>query len=103
MPDTLPSGTNTSDLDSKFRDIPSNIFDNTSKSTQESNIGIKFGKLELEGKKATLFIGTTQRLIGDLKPVNPPLGLLKLENGEAKIVDVIKWKAVFVGRPLPVM
>ncbi|KAH3679041.1 hypothetical protein WICMUC_001236 [Wickerhamomyces mucosus] len=72
---------------------------------------IKIGKLEIDeiSKKATLYIGTSQRLLGDIKSINPPLALLKFPNdkGETdqniKLIDVIKNKIIFSGRPLPIM
>ena len=69
---------------------------------------VKFGRLELNGKKATLFIGTSQRLLGDVKTLDPPLALLKFpsepETDEpVEVVDVIKHKIIFTGRPLPIM
>lgn len=66
---------------------------------------IRFGKLEIEGNKAVLYIGKTQRLIGDIKDVQPPLALLKFngEDGEVQVKDVIKKKIIFTGRPLPIM
>jgi len=74
----------------------------------EVNHAVKIGRLELIGDKATMFIGTSQRLLGDVKKLNPPLGLLKFpessENDEKiKMVDVIKHKIIFTGRPLPIM
>ncbi|KAH3671892.1 hypothetical protein OGAPHI_000078 [Ogataea philodendri] len=69
---------------------------------------VKFGKLEIEQdmKKATLYISTSQRLVGNVESVDPPLGVLKLDsnnNGQCEIVDVISKKVVFKVRPLPIM
>lgn len=74
---------------------------------QGAEWAVRFGKLEIEGKKATLFIGTTQRLLGDLKKLDPPLALMKIPDEDSgkqiEIVDVIKYRLVFTGRPLPIM
>lgn len=76
----------------------------------EINHAVQVGRLELDGDKATLFIGTSQRLLGDVKKLNPPLGLLKIPSSadddqeeKIKMVDVIKHKIIFTGRPLPIM
>lgn len=76
---------------------------------EDLNYAVKVGRLQLDGDKATLFIGTSQRLLGDVKKLNPPLGVLKLpqtaDNQDEKIqmVDVIRQKIIFTGRPLPIM
>lgn len=72
------------------------------------NHAVKIGRLELNGNKATLFIGTSQRLLGDVKKLNPPIGVLRLPNdaeddAKIKMVDIIKHKIIFTGRPLPIM
>lgn len=78
---------------------------------------ITFGKLELQGKEAVLYVGKSQRLIGKVVTLDPPLGLLKfpaqdpsLEDGqsfkgEAKVIltDIIEKKIIFSHRPLPIM
>lgn len=69
---------------------------------------VKFGSLEIEEdmKRATLFIGNSQRLIGNIVKLDKPLGVLKLvENEEenCEIVDIIEMKIIFKQRPLPIM
>lgn len=69
---------------------------------------VKLGKLELEGNKAVLYIGTSQRLLGEVKTVDPPLALLRFPEDSnnddlIEMVDVIKHKIIFTGRPLPIM
>ncbi|ODV86409.1 hypothetical protein CANARDRAFT_6884 [[Candida] arabinofermentans NRRL YB-2248] len=72
---------------------------------------VRFGRLELEPgfKKATLFISNSQRLVGSVEKVDPPLGVLRIvkddNNGleECQVVDVISHKVVFRLRPLPIM
>lgn len=75
---------------------------------------VKFGRLEIDPsfKKATLFISTTQRLIGTVEKVDPPLGVLKIDHSvdqdntntdHCEIIDVIKTKIIFKQRPLPIM
>lgn len=69
---------------------------------------VEFGKLELDGKKATLYIGTSQRLLGQVKTLDPPLGLMRFPQSDGtdediELVDVLKHKIIFTGRPLPIM
>lgn len=101
------------DTNSKYLKLQSDDDDFTIKTA------LKIGKLELDEaqKKVTLYIGTSQRLLGDLKKINPPLGLMRFENQnennngnngnsmgkKVEIVDVIRWKIIFSGRPLPIM
>lgn len=76
---------------------------------------VKFGKLDFDPKdstKVTLFIGKSQRLIGSMVNLNPPLGVMRIPHNEGndeeisediKIVDIIKKKIIFKHRPLPIM
>ncbi|KAI5964290.1 uncharacterized protein KGF55_002232 [Candida pseudojiufengensis] len=85
---------------------------------------IKFGHLEFDSKdetKVTLFIGKSQRLIGNLVKLDIPLGILKIpkkqpdeskmdidfEEGEEEeniqMIDIIQAKLIFKQRPLPIM
>ncbi|ODQ83030.1 hypothetical protein BABINDRAFT_30176 [Babjeviella inositovora NRRL Y-12698] len=74
---------------------------------------VKFGKLELDGKNATLFIGQSQRLVGSLIKLDKPLGVMRFpettetgnvpENYAVKFMDVITQKVIFKQRPLPIM
>ncbi|KAG7858731.1 hypothetical protein KL919_003178 [Ogataea angusta] len=54
---------------------------------------VKFGRLEIEKdmNRATLYISTSQRLVGTVETIDPPLGLLKTdidETGKCEFVDV---------------
>lgn len=74
---------------------------------------VKFGKLEIDNslKHATLFISTTQRLIGSVEKIDPPLGLLKVDyatdhdggENQCEMLDIIDTKIIFKQRPLPIM
>ncbi|GME68502.1 unnamed protein product [[Candida] boidinii] len=75
---------------------------------------VRFGKLELDadGQNATLFISTSQRLVGKVETLDPPLGVLRINKNRqeselnpipSEIVDVITKKVVFRFRPLPIM
>ncbi|CUS24954.1 LAQU0S22e00936g1_1 [Lachancea quebecensis] len=73
---------------------------------QGENI-IRFGLLTIdEGqKKATLFVGEKQRLLGTVVKMETPLGLLKFDHGSGSVElqDIIRYKIIFKDRPLPVM
>jgi chromosome transmission fidelity protein 8 len=75
---------------------------------------VKFGQLkvdEKDPKKLTLFVGNSQRLIGDLVKLNPPLAVLKvpidksdlIKNKSIDMIDIIENKLIFKERPLPIM
>ncbi|KAG0682816.1 hypothetical protein C6P40_000958 [Pichia californica] len=76
---------------------------------------VKFGRLEIDDslKRATLFISTTQRLIGSIEKIDPPLGLLKVSSSNdldhnkseknCQMIDIINTKIIFKNRPLPIM
>lgn len=74
---------------------------------------VKFGKLEIDNslKHATLFISTTQRLVGTIEKIDPPLGLLKIDHAtedddsedQCEMLDIIYNKIIFKQRPLPIM
>ncbi|ODQ47232.1 hypothetical protein PICMEDRAFT_25890, partial [Pichia membranifaciens NRRL Y-2026] len=68
---------------------------------------VKFGRLELdeELQRATLFISTTQRLIGTVEKIDPPLGVLKVVHAGqvCEMIDVVGTKIIFKHRPLPIM
>ena len=91
---------------------------------------VKFGHLEFDKKdesKVTLFIGKSQRLIGNIVKLDTPLGLLKIPlsgaNGmnleddqndkdkddasesteKVQMIDIVKAKMIFKHRPLPIM
>lgn len=68
---------------------------------------VRFGLLSLDvtQKKATLYVGKKQRLLGSIVKLEAPLGMLKF-NSETQIVeleDIIKYKIIFKDRPLPIM
>lgn len=75
----------------------------------EDGYKVKVGSLQIEKDSAVLYIGKNQRLIGSVKKLSPPLGLLKLDKAHkeqdrsVRMVDVIKYKVIFTGRPLPIM
>ncbi|CAH2351561.1 chromosome transmission fidelity protein 8 [[Candida] railenensis] len=70
---------------------------------------VKFGKLivdPVDDSKVTLFVGTSQRMLGKIVKIDPPLGVLKInanDKNEMKMIDVIKKKIIFKDRPLPIM
>ncbi|EMG46409.1 CTF8 Chromosome transmission fidelity protein 8 [Candida maltosa Xu316] len=74
---------------------------------------VKFGNLVFDEKdesKVTLFIGKSQRLLGDIVKLNTPLAVLRVpvnrhDEGEedVKLVDIVKAKLIFKQRPLPIM
>ena len=75
---------------------------------------VKFGRLQLDEKdpkKLTLFVGNSQRLIGDLVKLNPPLAVLKvpidktdlIKDKSIDMIDIIEKKLIFKERPLPIM
>ncbi|KAI5820802.1 putative sister chromatid cohesion protein Ctf8 [Pyronema omphalodes] len=73
-----------------------------------------------KGKKVWLYIGSHQRMLGEMKKLGTPLGVLrrrergdvnmdimeteeeKWSGEELEIVEVVYWKVVFAGRPEPV-
>ncbi len=82
-------------------------------SPQETVIedAVKLGRLELapDFQNATLFISNSQRLVGKIEKISPPLGVLEISKNEedgsevCEIIDVIEQKIVFRFRPLPIM
>lgn len=69
---------------------------------------VKIGRVEIEEdfNKVTLFISTTQRLVGKIVKLDPPLALLKLaksDNQPCEMMDLITSKMIFSSRPLPIM
>lgn len=72
---------------------------------------VKCGKLEfdpLDTSKVTLYIGNSQRLLGSLVKIDPPLAVLRipLKDGQETsmdIVDIVSKKLIFKQRPLPIM
>lgn len=87
---------------------------------------VKFGHLQFDSKdelKVTLFIGKSQRLIGNVVKLDIPLGVLKIPvkkevpsgDGDAdmdmdgdvdqniQMIDIVRAKMIFKQRPLPIM
>ena len=72
---------------------------------------VKCGHLQfdpLDPSRVTLFIGKSQRLLGSVVKIDPPLAVLRipLKDGEEKnmdIVDIVSKKLIFKQRPLPIM
>ena len=71
---------------------------------------VKCGSLEFsetDKSDVTLYIANSQRLLGKIVPLQPPLGILKVPLGgnepHMDMVDIITHKMVFNQRPLPIM
>lgn len=83
---------------------------------------VKFGRLSFDEKdpsKVVLFVGTSQRLNGEVETLREPVALLKIpkvneKKGDEKekdidgnrgvnMVDIIYKKIIFKHRPLPIM
>lgn len=78
---------------------------------------VKFGRLDFDANdhtKVTLFIGKSQRLLGNLVDLDTPLGVLRItrsyqlaesnrDDNQLKMVDIIRKKIIFKQRPLPIM
>ncbi|CAR23044.1 Ctf8p [Lachancea thermotolerans CBS 6340] len=68
---------------------------------------VRFGLLSVDEdqKRATLFVGEKQRLLGTIVKLETPLGLLKFdhESVSVELQDIIRYKIIFKDRPLPVM
>ncbi|ODV95680.1 hypothetical protein PACTADRAFT_50368 [Pachysolen tannophilus NRRL Y-2460] len=91
------------------------LLDDTAIDSDLVRQAIKFGDLQLEdNNKATLYIGKSQRLVGTVESIDPPLGVLKfsnhVENDENKnssskieMIEIVDKKIVFRTRPLPIM
>ncbi|KAI5961700.1 hypothetical protein KGF57_001634 [Candida theae] len=84
---------------------------------------VKFGHLQFDSKdesRVTLFIGKSQRLIGNVVKLDIPLGVLKVPlrqeirneddddvdmdaEQEIQMIDIVRAKMIFKQRPLPIM
>lgn len=69
---------------------------------------VKFGQLEFDEKdktRAVLYIGKSQRLLGNIVSLSTPLGVLRIDSSkkDVKMVDIIYKKIIFKERPLPIM
>lgn len=58
-------------------------------------------------KRVWMYIGANQRLVGEVKQLAKPLGVLSRRNAEdeaeeLEIADVVRYKLLFTGRPEPV-
>lgn len=119
IPKNKPNGLN-SEEEKLFQKVKiPEIFE----SKDESIDIVKFGRVEIDPnfKKATLFISSTQRLIGTVENIDPPLGILKVvhndrkggdipknndninNNSDCEMIDIINTKIIFKQRPLPIM
>lgn len=88
--------------------VDSSTIDNTITSNDTTNTTletVKIGKLEIDSNsnKATLYISTSQRLLGTIETLDPPLALLKTTDSAAELSDVITQRIIFKQRPLPIM
>ncbi|RCK57645.1 Chromosome transmission fidelity protein 8 [Candida viswanathii] len=79
---------------------------------------VKFGNLVFDAhddKKVTLFIGKSQRLLGNVVKLQTPLAVMRIptnrdeddmddeDDQKVKLVDIVKAKLIFKQRPLPIM
>ncbi|QHS73827.1 Ctf8p [Saccharomyces paradoxus] len=66
---------------------------------------IRFGSLQIDGERATLFVGKKQRLLGKVTKLDVPMGIMHFNSKDNKVelVDVMKYKITFKDRPLPIM
>ena len=73
---------------------------------------VRFGLLDIEENiedpalsKVTLYVGQKQRILGKVVPLETPLGLLKFDKINNKVIleDIIRYKILFQDRPLPIM
>lgn len=91
----------------------------------EIHHAVKFGNLvfdEKDNSKVTLYVGKSQRLLGNVVKLSTPLAVLKiplknedemmLDNDDnanqqeeelIKLMDIVKAKVIFKQRPLPIM
>ncbi|GMM46720.1 Ctf8 protein [Pichia kluyveri] len=93
-------------VDSSTIDNNNNNYITTSNDTTNTTLEIvKIGKLEIDSNsnKATLYISTSQRLLGTIETLDPPLALLKTTDSAAELSDVITQRIIFKQRPLPIM
>lgn len=74
-------------------------------SEQDGQNIIRFGLLQLDGERATLFVGKKQRLLGKVTKLDVPVGIMHFNSSDNKVelVDVVKYKIIFKDRPLPIM
>ncbi|EJS43364.1 ctf8p [Saccharomyces arboricola H-6] len=74
-------------------------------SEQDGQTIIRFGSLQIDGERATLFVGKKQRLLGQVTKLDLPMGIMHFNSRDNKVelVDVMKYKIIFKDRPLPIM
>ncbi|CAI4039564.1 hypothetical protein SMKI_08G2320 [Saccharomyces mikatae IFO 1815] len=74
-------------------------------SVQDGQTIIRFGSLQIDGERATLFVGKKQRLLGKVTKLDVPVGIMHFSSKDNKVelVDVMKYKIIFKDRPLPIM
>ncbi|GMM35944.1 Ctf8 protein [Saccharomycopsis crataegensis] len=91
--------------------------------TKSGHDAVKIGKLRYDfndpsAKKVELLIGTSQKLIGSIKKLDKPMGILQfpkmdnhsnisdrqyLKTQQVQVVEIIRHKLVFTNRPVPLM
>ncbi|AAS52848.1 AER166Cp [Eremothecium gossypii ATCC 10895] len=68
---------------------------------------LRFGEVsyDMETKKACMYVGRKQRLLGTVVKLDPPLGILRFraETSSVELEDVIRYKLLFKDRPLPII
>ena len=120
LPNEFPQGQPKTDEDHKYL--------NNFITINEIQHAVKFGNLvfdEKDNSKVTLYIGKSQRLLGNVVKLSTPLAVLRIplknedemmvdsnndnvnkfkqEEELIKLVDIVKAKVIFKQRPLPIM
>lgn len=74
-------------------------------SVQGGQTIVRFGSLQIDGERATLFVGKKQRLLGKVTKLDVPMGVMHFNSRDNKVelVDIMKYKIIFKDRPLPIM
>lgn len=119
IPKETPAGLSVSEQE-LFTRVPLPKLYRTAGEESEDVEVVRFGRLELDEslQRATLFISTTQRLVGTVEKIDPPLGVLKVVHADTvaeraqtegtsgkvcEMIDVVGTKIIFKHRPLPIM
>ncbi|KTB11812.1 Chromosome transmission fidelity protein 8 [Nakaseomyces glabratus] len=86
-------------------ELPTSIDEDSELSKKFDGVdAVKFGSLNIEDKKAVLYVGKKQRLLGKVVKLSTPLGILKFNEGKnVEMLDIIEYKVIFSDRPLPIM
>lgn len=120
LPNEFPQGQPKTDEDHEYL--------NNFITINEIQHAVKFGNLvfdEKDNSKVTLYIGKSQRLLGNVVKLSTPLAVLRIplknedemtvdsnndnvnkfkqEEELIKLVDIVKAKVIFKQRPLPIM